>query len=106
MNRVTTVHRSTLELESIFKTIQSTWHSNSSPIHNLYRDRFNLIDILDRYWGEIKDHHGNQQWKSRFLFSIMRFFIFNCWVIFTQNQYEDWRDFRANLANKLTQYNL
>ena len=38
------------------------------------------------------------------LFSIMRFFVINSWVLFTTEEAELWKTFRANLAEELTQY--
>lgn len=105
LNRVNTVHKNAAELEFVLKRISSEWHSDPAPIHEFYRERFNLVDILDRYGAEVEEHHGNQNWKSKMLLTIMHFFTFNSWVCYALQKYEMWTQYRANLASKLATYN-
>jgi hypothetical protein len=57
--------------------------------------------MVDKYWYRVQETHGNWKWKSKMLFSIMRFAVFDVWVYFTQVQYEKWADFRKYLAKEL-----
>ena len=101
LRRVATTHTQRNEIEQVKRYIESKFFPDPAPIHNLYREYFNLVDLMDRHWYEVKESHPNPKWKSKFLLSIMRFFVINSWVWYTQENYETWKYFHINLAEEL-----
>lgn len=36
--------------------------SDPAPLHNVYKKHFNYVDLIDRKWYEVEEHHGNHNW--------------------------------------------
>ena len=86
------------------KLIDTFWLSDPAPLHVAYRDNFNLVDLVDRYWYFVADYHHNTQWEFRLLFGILQLKMINCWALWILNQYEEWKDFRENVAKELIHF--
>ena len=106
MTRVATAHTARAKVEAFMKSLQSSWNPDPAPVHTLYRASFNIIDLLDGYWYEVDDKHGNHVWKSKMLFAIMRFFMINVWVLSVQEEFTYWKDFRANIASDMVVFDV
>jgi hypothetical protein len=100
-NRIKTVHTRKSEIDSTVEFTKSTWFEDPAPIHNFYREWFNLIDLADGYWYEVEDHHRNERWKSKMILTICKYFIINVWVLSTCQEFSKWRNFRTSLASDL-----
>lgn len=83
--------------------INQSWNVDPAPLHDVYREWFNLVDLTNGYWYKMWDRHANQKWKSKFLLSIMKYFVINTWTWTSTQRYESWLDFRTNLAAELVQ---
>ena len=92
-------------IEALKDHVDKNWSVDPAPIHNFYREWFNLVDMTDKYWYDVQDHHRNEKWKSRMLFSILRYFIYNVWALSTSEKFTLWKEFRAYLAKEMTQFN-
>jgi hypothetical protein len=103
MNRVETIHKEKSFIEKIMDHVNKPSISDPAPIHVFYHNHFNLVDLADRYWYKVADSHGYWNWKTKFLFAIMKYFMINVWVISIQEEYQDWITFRKNLACNLAQ---
>jgi divalent metal cation (Fe/Co/Zn/Cd) transporter len=103
MARVNTIYGSVSQVEAIKKFVSMPSYSGSGDLHVLYKTWFNLVDIGDHYWYAAVDHHANQRWKSKMLFSIMHHFMTNVWVLSILQQDSTWMDFRAKLASVLVE---
>jgi hypothetical protein len=84
--------------------VKTSGFDDPAPIHDFYRLWFNLIDLCDKKWYSVADHHGNHYWKSKMLFFTMRHFMINVWALIATNQYKKWISFRADLADDLTAF--
>jgi hypothetical protein len=99
--RIEVAHSKKAEVIRVQKNINQQGFSGVTPIHKTYRDYFNLIDLLDKRWYSVQEHHGNYSWKSKMLFAIMRFFTINVWTLSLSEQYCSYKIFRKNLARSL-----
>jgi hypothetical protein len=97
--RSETVHQRYGEMEELKKQIRALSFENPGPPHQLYRAFFNLVDLADRKWYEVEDHHGNHSWKSKMILSILRFAVLNSWIYSTRIQFESWLDWRLTLPS-------
>jgi hypothetical protein len=98
VTRSNTIHTQAHDIESLEKAIASQWLSDPAPLHNFYRSWFNLIDLVDKKWYSVEQHHQIQNWKSKIIQSILRLAVMNAWVFFTQSQFTKWKEFRLILA--------
>lgn len=104
--RVNSIHGSIAEIDGILKSIECQEYTDPAPAHNIYREQFNLVDLLDGYWYSVWEHHGNHHWKSKMLYSIMCYFTVNVWVISIPENFFYFKDFRAKLAKDLVQFKM
>jgi hypothetical protein len=98
LKRVSSVHSHATELATLQKQLTTLFFSDPAPLHVLYGDLFNFIDLADRYWYKVDEAHSCHFWKAKLLFGILRIASLNCWVFGVQTKYEDWLDFRKILA--------
>jgi hypothetical protein len=64
-----------------------------------------LVDIADRYWNEVEEHHHHQNWKSKVLLMMLRFALLNLWVYVARTEYQEWKEFRNKLAKEMIKFN-
>jgi hypothetical protein len=105
LKRVAAVHRGHTALETLRMRTKTTSTPDPAIIHNFYRAYFNLVDIADRYWNEVEDHHHHQNWKSKVLLMILRFAVPNLWVYVAKTEYQEWKEFRNKLAKEMVKFN-
>jgi hypothetical protein len=55
--RVATVYRSCTALEALQMRIKTTSIFDPAIIHNFYCSYFNLVNIVDRHWNAVEEHH-------------------------------------------------
>ena len=65
------------QLKSLQKSVQTNWNIDPAPIHDHYRTHFNSIDLVDRKWNAVEEHHQNQHWESKMTLTILRFAVLN-----------------------------
>jgi len=62
--------------------------ADPAPMHDFYRDYFNLID---RCWYAVEEHHHHHQnWKTKVILAILRNATINAWVYTTKSDYLEW----------------
>jgi hypothetical protein len=105
VKRVATVHRSRTALETLRMRTKTISTPDPAIIHNFYHAYFNLVDIADRYWNEVEEHHHYQNWKSKVLLMILRFAVLNLWVYVARTEYQEWKEFRNKLAKEMIKFN-
>jgi hypothetical protein len=89
------------QLEALQSHIGSNFLQDPAPIHQAYHSHFNLVDLADRYWNAVEDHHHNHSWKSKKVITILCFAVINLWVYSVHQEYFSWRDFQAKVAKEL-----
>jgi len=72
-------------------------------MHVFYRDYFNLINLIDRCWYAVEEHHHHQNWKTKVILAILLNATINAWVYTTKSDYLEWPAWRTALAQKLLQ---
>ena len=76
-------------------------NSSHSLAHVDYSELFNVVDLANRRFYKVHDHHRIENWKSKILLSAIRMGIFNCWSRWSVANPESWKGFRENLAKEL-----
>jgi hypothetical protein len=96
--RSATVHQQYGQVESLMKQVQTDSLPIPGPAHDFYRAYFNLIDLADRKWNAVADHHGIWHWRTKMILTILRFAVLNAWTYSTKIRYEPWLEWRLTLA--------
>ena len=86
------------EVDKMVEKIKSCNTKDPAPLHNFYRHHFNLIDLDDHYWNQVEQHHGNHNWRSKFLEIIFRFAVLNSWIHGNKSEPVLWRDWHEDLG--------
>jgi hypothetical protein len=77
LKHVATVHRSHIALETLRMRTKTISTPDPAIIHNFFCVYFSLVDIADRYWNEVEEHHNHQNWKFKVFLMILRFAVLN-----------------------------
>jgi len=104
--RSNTMNEKEEEYISLQKEIKNTWLLNPAPLHDFYCSQFNLIDLIDKRWNSVEEHHPNHAWKSKMITTILRFAVINCWTYSTKYKFTKWKAWRKELAKELMNYDL
>ena len=70
-------------------------------LHNCYGSYFNLVDKHNRYWYEVNDSHSYKNWKTKYLFSVLRSSFLNSWTLSTSLKPIHWKEYRSIIAQYL-----
>ncbi len=73
--------------------IKGAAFDTDATAHEFYRKWFNLIDLIDKKWYSVSDHHGIHSWRTKMLLSTMRHFMVNAWALVAHKKYVKWIDF-------------
>jgi len=68
-------------------SLKSSSASRTPPHHSKYREAFNGIDLHDRKWNDLQNHHTVKDWRAKFVFSLLQSGIVNAWVV--QRHFEE-----------------
>ena len=99
--RSATVHTQRSAVEKVLEDIRQPPTPDPSPFHDLYRESFNLVDLLDRRWYSVEEHHGHQSWKGKMILAILRFAMINTWTYCVNFEFENWLEWRENVFQSL-----
>jgi hypothetical protein len=102
---VSSIYENRGAVESIKNYLKTNQFADPAPLHNFYKEWFNLVDLTDRLWYAVEENHGNWRWRSKLFFGIMKYFIISVWSRFVAYEWKEWIDFRFDLADQLTQIN-
>jgi hypothetical protein len=61
-------------------------------LHDFYRSWFNLVDLADRKWYSVENHHQQQNWKAKMIHAILRFAVLNAWAYSTTSNFMKWKE--------------
>jgi len=99
--RVEVVHRKFSEVEKMHHTLTEHWFKGDGPLHITYKENFNWVDLVDRAWNAVEEHHLYQHWTAKYLRFLMRFAVYNAMVHSQQNHGQNWLQFRETLAKQI-----
>lgn len=88
-------------LDQLLVDIASKTSPDPSPCHNFYKANFNMDDLNDRKWYAVEEHHPNHHWQGKMLIALMRFMVYDAWVVSTRTEYELWLEWHEKLAKVL-----
>ena len=87
---------------SQFLTALQQSSSKESPPHlTKYREVFNAIDIHDKKWYKLQNHHAVTKWKPKFIFALLGSGVVNSHILYSHFQKEKFLFFIEELAYQL-----
>jgi len=81
--------------------LQQSSSKESPPHHTKYRDAFNAIDIHDKKWYKLQNHHAITKWKPKFIFALLGSGVVNSHILYSHFQKEKFLFFAEELAYQL-----
>lgn len=99
--RVSTEYRNTDIASFVAKELETFYFSVTPPVHTLYRDHFNLVDLHDKRWYSVEETHPIHRWQTKHVLGILRNSMGNIWVKHFLEDPVEWLDFRKDLALEL-----
>jgi len=90
-------------VKAVQKSLSTTNLADPTPMHVFYRDYFNLIDLINRHWYAVEEHHYHQNWKTKVILAILHNATINAWAYATKLDYLEWPAWRTALVQKLLQ---
>jgi len=103
LTRVGVVHKQMSAVEQMARQISTQYFSGNGKLHQCYREHFNWVDIANRSWNQVEEHHHHRDWRIKCLLSLMRFAVLNAMTHSKQNHGESWLQFRLTVAKILVQ---
>jgi len=73
----------------------------NGPLHESYKDNFNLVDLIDRQWNAVEEHHHHQDWRTKYLLFVLRFAVYNAMVHSKVAFGKEWLQYRTDIAKAL-----
>ncbi len=70
--------------------------------HEFYRDYFNGIDLFDRLWYDCDEKHTIINWRSKYIFSLLRASVINLFVCENEIERITWKKFYPSFLKLLT----
>jgi hypothetical protein len=98
------IHQQRNQLEELERYIKTKFSVAPGPPHAYYLSQFNLIDLANRKWNAVEEHHQNHHWKSKMILMILRFAVLNSWVYATKISLTKWKQWRFALAQEMLKY--
>jgi hypothetical protein len=99
--RSETLHQHSGEVERLQHYIKTKFLPDGAPLHDFYKEYFNLVDLADRRWYSVEEHHSHQKWKCKMLLAMLCTAAANSWVYVTKLEYQKWLPWRRELSEKL-----
>ena len=103
VTRVEIVHKKHSDVEAMERILGSQYFHGDGPLHQVYKSHFNWVDLADRSWNMVEEHHPHRDWKIKYLLLLLRFAVLNAMTHSKQNHGENWKQFRATVARQLIQ---
>ena len=88
-------------LDKLQNYIQKQYLNDPAEIHDLYKDYFNLVDLADRHWYSVEEHHRHQKWQCKMVLAMLHTAVANSWVYASKVKYAEWMDWRVKLYKEL-----
>jgi len=101
LKRSGVIEKKSDKVELMINQLKNEALPDPAPINMFYHKNFNLVDMANRRWNSVEEHHHNHQWKSKMLFAVLRFALINCWVYQAQYEWKSWKDWRKKVAQEM-----
>jgi len=72
------------KFKNILSQIEKAEIETEPPHHSLYRDKFNGVDLHDRYWYKLNYNYQVKNWHTVYAFCLFKVGVINSWVIFNE----------------------
>lgn len=74
-------HQNQQPTSAIIEEQLKTGSVKTDPLHHShYRATFNAIDLMDRYWYDLQQHHTIHKWQAKYIISVLQVGIINSWT--------------------------
>jgi hypothetical protein len=93
-------HKHSVVVNEISDILRRPFRGQAKP-NALYKDWFNLVDINNRLYQSVSEHHRWHNWCGKMLSMLLRVAIIDAWIFSVQIKGIPWMDWREQLAMEL-----
>eukprot|EP01105_Mastigella_eilhardi_P026312 TRINITY_DN7520_c0_g1_i2.p1 TRINITY_DN7520_c0_g1~~TRINITY_DN7520_c0_g1_i2.p1 ORF type:complete len:153 (-),score=33.93 TRINITY_DN7520_c0_g1_i2:25-426(-) len=104
LQRVRVQHRGAAQLAETVRLLRDFYLVEPAPLHDFYKDYFNLVDLVDRRWNAVEHHHAIFNWKTKMTLILLRLGVYNAWAMMSAATGIEWLQFRETLAAQLVAF--
>lgn len=94
------------QVEMMMNQLENVQLEDPAPINNFYKTHFNYIDLTDRRWNSVEEHHANLNWRSKMVQVILRFVVINAWAHASNREYQKFKKWHHDLGVELCNFGL
>ena len=101
LTRVAIVHRQFGQVEQVKRDLEAKRFVRDAKVHDFYAQHFNCVDLANRRWYSVEEHHHHNRWEVKLTLAILRFGILNAWTYQENFVGMEWKQWREGLASEL-----
>lgn len=99
--RSETFHQHVHQVDRLQQSLKTDFLADPAPLHDFYKDHFNLVDLADRRWYSVEECHQHHKWQTKVIISMLRTAVMNSWVYASKIKYAMWLSWREQLFQQL-----
>lgn len=70
-------YRKRTEVEKLEAHLKSHGFQGAGDAHVFYKNHFNWVDLANRTWYSVEEHHHHRHWEFKYLIALLRFAMHN-----------------------------
>ena len=70
------------KVQIILNELSSSSNTTKAPHHSMYKSRFNGVDLHDKMWYKLQNHHSIYSWRAKFTLGIIQSGLINSYVVY------------------------
>jgi len=67
----------------------------------MYLRHFNWVDMANKAWSQVEEHHQHHSWKRKLLLAMLRYAILNACHAYARKEGLNFPQYRTKLARAL-----
>jgi hypothetical protein len=89
------------QLTSFQTRMKESKRSGPAAQHVKYRENFNAVDLHDKRWNFVQNHHTLKRWEGKFVMSLLQTGMVNAWTVHQEKNKKNFLHFLTELASEL-----
>jgi len=89
------------EIANFIQEVEASAKSTVPLHHQRYREVFNGVDLHDKKWYALQNHHTVESWRAKFTLSLLQVSLVNAYTIFKHFSPQGFLDFASEVSADL-----
>jgi len=79
-----TLYKNSRDVNKLLHYLQYKFLPDLAPLHDFYKEYFNLVNKANKHWYCVKEHHSYQKWECKLLLAMLCVAVMDSWVYVTK----------------------